>query len=113
MPRHCKATILILGYVCIVTTLLIIVFKPWEVVKATPQTRATPTALIDSNSIITPESDLPLPRLPVAEVEEEGIYNYVDHIRYLPEQSAVVEEVETKPKKKKRWFRFASPARQQ
>ena len=113
MPRTSKAIISILGYVCIVTTLLVVIFKPWEVIKATPQTRATPTALIDSNSIITSEPNLPHPELPVAEEDAAVIYKHVDHIESQPKQSDVMVGAKTEVKKKKSWFRFTSPARQQ
>lgn len=112
MPRTSKAIISILGYVCIVATLLVVIFKPWEVIKATPQTRATPTALIDSNSIITSEPNLPPPELPVAEEDAAVIYKHVDHIESQPKQSDVMVGAKTEVKKKKSWFRFASPGRQ-
>jgi hypothetical protein len=114
-----KPITVILGCICIFTVLLVVFFKPWEVIKATPQTRATPTALIDDNSIIASEHTLDInpPMLPTQATSNELIEIIVDlaedvtalqeRVDRLENQSDVIPE----SKKKNNWLRFDSKRR--
>ena len=134
----------VFGGICIIATLLVACMKPWKVIenapqaKATPQTRATPTALIDGVSITTSEREQLPTELPVREEDGkagvtagllpvlpprdaytvdiiEGLAEEVAVLRKRIErledqlkQSAVPGEVLPDAKKKKKWLRFAN-----
>ena len=120
MPCYYEAIIAIFGYICVMAIVLVVIFKPWDIQKVTTQTRASSTTLIDDNSIITPEHNLPYLELPVDEEDDIGTAKRIAELteevaalrahidsQYPHVQSAA--EVEVKPAaKKKKWFRFSS-----
>lgn len=114
-----KAITPIFSCICILTVLLVALFKPWEVIKATPQTRATPTALIDDNSLIASKHtlDIPPPVLPPQATSDElieiivdlaedvtALHERIDRIESQYGQRVVTPELEVKSN----WLRFGS-----
>ena len=114
-----KGILPIISCICIANVAaaitLVAIFRPWEARKASPQTRATPIALIDENSIFTSDYILPKPPVPelaiVRENESKVNIEHKEHPTKVEYTKQPKSAIGPEPVKKKKWLRFRSPSR--